>query len=59
MLLTNKLSCAGYVHVLQVLESTKDTTKDNEPMCFEIGAGEIVSNPLFQVGHQQSSPWST
>lgn len=35
--------------MLQVLESTKDTTKDNEPMCFEIGAGEIVANPLFQV----------
>lgn len=33
----------------QVLESTKDTSKDDEPMCFEIGAGDIVANPLFQV----------
>eukprot|EP00878_Enallax_costatus_P004615 GHUV01004860.1.p1 GENE.GHUV01004860.1~~GHUV01004860.1.p1 ORF type:complete len:237 (+),score=50.87 GHUV01004860.1:272-982(+) len=33
----------------KVLESTKDSTIDNEPMCFEIGAGEIVANPLFQA----------
>jgi hypothetical protein len=34
---------------VQVLESTKDTSKENEPMAFEIGAGDIIANPLFQV----------
>jgi hypothetical protein len=38
---------------MQILESTKDTSKDNEPMAFEIGAGDIISNPLFQVRQQQ------
>lgn len=34
----------------QILESTKDGSKENEPMAFEIGAGDIINNPLFQVG---------
>ncbi|KAF6265583.1 hypothetical protein COO60DRAFT_863334 [Scenedesmus sp. NREL 46B-D3] len=33
----------------KVLETTKDTSKENEPMAFEVGAGDIISNPLFQA----------
>uniref|UniRef100_A0A383V445 peptidylprolyl isomerase n=1 Tax=Tetradesmus obliquus TaxID=3088 RepID=A0A383V445_TETOB len=33
----------------KILESTKDGSKENEPMAFEIGAGDIINNPLFQA----------
>lgn len=46
-----RLRCACRVFcrlpTLQVLESSRDA---GEPLSFEIGAGEVMGNPLFQVG---------
>lgn len=34
---------------LQVLESSYEA---NEPLCFEVGAGDMMGNKLFQVGQE-------
>jgi len=40
------MTCCWLCTLLQELESSR---KDGEPLSFEIGAGEITGNPLYQV----------